>query len=116
MNKVIKNGNNIDFEVDQGTTWPVDMVMQNNDGSLIDYSGYLARMYLKRKLNGPAALQMTTSNYISLGLGFIRWNVPDEVTADLSGEYIYDLELESFDGTVQRLFQGNVTLSPEVTR
>lgn len=116
MNKVIKNGNNIDFEVDQGTTWLIDMVTQNNDGSLIDYSGYIARMYLKRKLNSEAALQMTTSDYITVGLGFIRWNVPDEITAELSGEYIYDLEMESFDGTVQRLFQGNIILSPEVTR
>lgn len=116
MNQVIKNGDNVDFKVDAGQTWRIYLTWTENDGTPIDLNGYLGRMYLKRNYNSVAALMITTSNYMTLGTGFVQWEIPKEVTTDLSGEYIYDLELESFNGESSRLFQGSVVISPEVSR
>ena len=117
MNTVIKNGNNIDFGVDCGTTWKINMNWTEDDGTPIDINGYIGRMYLKRNYNTPTAFEITTTNgRMTLGTGTISWVVTDEDTRDLSGSYIYDIELESFNGEVTRLYQGSVNMSPEVTR
>lgn len=117
MNTVIKNGENIDFSVDAGSTWMISMNWNNNDGTPIDLNGYIGRMYLKRNYNTPSAFEITTDNTrMTLGNGTIAWTVTDEDTSTLSGQYIYDIELESFLGTVTRLFQGSIKISPEVTK
>lgn len=117
MNTVIKNGDNIDFGVDAGSTWKISMTWNNNDGTPIDLNGYIGRMYLKRDYNKPISFEITTENgRMTLGTGTIAWTVTDEDTSTLSGQYIYDIELQSFLGEVTRLYQGSINISPEVTR
>jgi len=117
MNTVIKNGENIDFSVDSGSTWKISMNWTNNDGTLIDLGGYIGRMYLKRNYDKPIAFEITTTNgRMTVGMGLINWTVTDEDTANLSGSYLYDIEMQSFNGEVTRLFQGQVVFNPEVTR
>jgi len=117
MNTVIKNGDNIDFGVDSGSTWKINMTWTNNDGTPIDLGGYIGRMYLKRNYDKPTAFEITTTNgRMAVGLGFINWTVSDELTGTLSGSYLYDLEMQSYNGEVTRLFQGSVVFSPEVTK
>jgi len=117
MNQVIKNGENIDFKVDSGSTWIVNITWTDNNKVPIDLTGYIGRMYLKRNYNTPIAFQITTDNLrLTLGNGTIYWNISDELTSTLSGSYIYDLELQSYQGEVTRLFEGSVVFSPEVTK
>jgi len=118
MNKVIKNGDKIDFSVDCGSTWTVRFDYTDNDGNPIDLLGYIGRMYLKRNYNTPSAFEISTviGNMV-VANGYVTWTVTDEETSTLlSGSYIYDVELESYDGTVSRFFEGKVVFNPEVTR
>ena len=41
----------------------------------------------------------------------------DETTANIrAGRYVYDVEIEYPTGSVERIFEGIVTVSPNVTR
>ena len=117
MNSVIKNGDNVDFKVDAGSTWVVNLTWTQNDGTPIDLGGFTGRMYLKRNYNATAALMLTTENgRMTFNMGSIILSLDDETTGTLSGSYLYDIEIQSYLGEVTRLFQGTFVVSPEVTK
>lgn len=48
--------------------------------------------------------------------GVVRLTIPASVTATMSGEYLYDLEIESAGGEVTRVLEGLCSISAEITR
>lgn len=108
-----------DFVIEQGATKVLRFVWKDSNGVPVDLSGYTARMQLRKTVTNPAvAAELTTENGgILLGGvdGTVDVEFSAELTAGLSKDGVYDLELESA-GVVTRLVQGNFTLSREVTR
>jgi len=88
----------------------------------VDLTGCVARAYIREKYDSPAPLlDMTTENG-RIVLGGAAGTVDLELAADATATLPYlkrgarwDLEIEWPDGDVCRLFQGAVTISPEVT-
>ena len=109
-----------DFEIEQGANLILSFVWKDSAGSLIDLTGYTARMQIRKtKSTSATLLSITTSDYITLGgaAGTIAVDVPAATTEALdftSG--VYDLELISSGGTVYRFLEGCVELNKEVTR
>ena len=87
---------------------------------LWDFSGYTARMQVRRTIDSSTILiSLTTENgRITLGgpTGIIELNITAADTATLTSSGVYDLEIISNTGVVDRIMQGNFTLSQEVTR
>lgn len=108
--------------IEQGSNFELVITWKDEDGELIDLTGYTARMQVRREFSDSSAmLSLTTENgRITLGgvLGTITISVPASVTSTLSwqGKALYDLELVSSGGQVTRLLKGKVTLELEVTR
>ena len=77
-------------------------------------------MQVRRTIDSSTVLiSLTTENArISLGgvTGVIELNISAADTAGISSSGVYDLEIISSSGTVDRIMQGNFTLSQEVTR
>ena len=49
--------------------------------------------------------------------GTIDILIADSITADfITGDHVYDLEIESTNGTTTRLIEGRFNVTPEVTR
>ncbi|MBK7542466.1 MAG: hypothetical protein IPI57_11940 [Candidatus Competibacteraceae bacterium] len=89
----------------------------------VDLTGCAARAHVREKIDSATALlEMTTENgRIALGgaAGTVALEVSDETTAALprlKRAARWDLEIVWPDGEVTRLFQGPVTIGPEVTR
>ena len=110
----------LNFTIEQGATfnllltWEIDTVPVNLTG----YTGRLAaRVDVE---DTEVILSLTTSNGgITLGgsAGTISLDQTATQTALLpAGTYVYDLELVSTNSTVTRLVQGELLISPEVTR
>jgi hypothetical protein len=85
----------------------------------VDLTGATARMQIRAKPGAALLLELTTEN------GGLSIASPGTITRYLSATAsaalgwstgVYDLEVEYPDGTVHRYFEGNVTVSPEVTR
>lgn len=87
---------------------------------LWDFTGYTARMQVRRTVDSSTVLiSLTTENgRITLGgaTGIIELNITAADTAALTSSGVYDLEIISGTGTVDRIMQGNFDLSQEVTR
>jgi hypothetical protein len=108
-----------DFLIEQGATKTLRFIWKDSEGVPVDLTSYTARMQLRRTVSSDTVVaELTTENGgIVLGGtdGTVDVEFSAELTAGLSKDGVYDLELESA-GVVTRLVQGNFTLSREVTR
>lgn len=110
-----------DVYIEQGATFNLALVWRDNANALVNLTGYTARMQVRKRITDAVPLLdlNTTNGKITLGgtAGTIAITANAAQTAALTDKQgVYDLELVAADGTVVRLLQGDVTISPEVTR
>jgi hypothetical protein len=101
--------------VDQGATFQTIVTLTNSDGDPIDISGYTGAAQLRKSY--------TSSTFYSFGVtlgganGTITLSLSANTSANIAGgRYLYDVELTDQGGTVSRVFEGIVTVNPNITR
>lgn len=112
----------INLEIEQGATFRQKFTYSaGTPPAPVDLTGCKGRMQIRAKVQDDAVLaELTTENggveIIPLD-GEITLSI-DAVTSAALGfrTGVYDFEIEYSTGVVERLFEGKVTLSPEVTR
>lgn len=109
------------FTIYQGATFRKRLTWKAPSGILIDLTGCTARMQVRSEVESAEVLLelSTTNNRIILGgaNGTVDLDVCDEDTAAITWDSgVWDLEIAHPDGTVTRLAQGSISVSPEVTR
>ncbi len=110
----------LNFTIEQGATFNL-LLTWEIDGTPVNITNWTARLAARVDVeDSEVILSLTTSNGgITLGgaAGTISLNQTATQTALLpAGTYVYDLELVSAVGAVTRLVQGELNISPEVTR
>jgi hypothetical protein len=110
-----------DLTIRQGATWVQALRWEDSASVPVDLTGYTARMQVRPVVQSPTVIiSLTTENgRITLGgaTGNITLNLDAETTAAIEQPNgVYDLELESADGTVTALLGGRVRFPREVTR
>jgi predicted MFS family arabinose efflux permease len=110
----------LDFTIEQGATFNLLLTWKIDDVP-VNITNWTARLQARVDVEDTEViLSLTTSNGgITLGgaLGTISLDQTATQTALLpAGGYIYDLEMISGVGAVTRLVQGELNISPEVTR
>ena len=107
------------FTCDQGATFERVVEITNYDGTIVDLSNKTGRMQVRKDVEASAALiELTTENNrmtFDVGAGSITLLISAADTAALQFSGIYDLEVVSADGTVDRVLQGNFHLDENVT-
>jgi len=108
----------LDLDMYQGATWEYTLTWKLN-GAPVDLSAYSARMMARSSYAAASAvLSLTNGSGITLGgtAGTIVLAASAVTTAGVAAaQYVYDLELVS-GGTVTRLVEGYLNVSPEATR
>jgi hypothetical protein len=111
---------NYDLTIYQGASFSQSFTWKDHTGTLVNLTGYSARLMARASLEAAAFITLTNANGgIVLGgnTGVITLLLSDEQTALISQTFgIYDLELETPSGQVIRLLEGKVNMSKEVTR
>jgi hypothetical protein len=112
-----------DLIIEQGATFTRTVQWFQADGvTPVNLAGYSARMMIRPSHPSATVLVSLTSTpaaglVITDATGVVAITITDEQTAALeAGSAVYDLELESSGGQVTRLIEGDVTITPEVTR
>lgn len=87
----------------------------------INLTGWTARMQARRKVDDPVVLFNRTTENGGIVLGGTAGTVDIVMDAVKTSEFdwkngVWDLELVAPDGTVTRLAEGSISVSPEVTR
>ncbi|MGB9693459.1 MAG: hypothetical protein ACPLYF_01295 [Fervidobacterium sp.] len=113
----------IDLTIYQGSTFLKEFQWKvGSPPTPIDLTGYKAKMDIREKISSPSPIiTLSTEN----GRVILKDPTNGIFTLEISAadtshlkfkSAVYDLEFISPTGFVQRLIEGNVYLSPEVTR
>jgi hypothetical protein len=109
----------LDLSIEQGATYNLVLTWRVN-GTAVNLTNYTARLQARVDVEDTeVVLSLTTGAGITLGgaAGTITLDQSAAQTAVIpAGTYIYDLEMVAGTGTVTRLVQGELIVSPEVTR
>ena len=109
------------LNIEQGATFTRTITWKDSTGAPVNLTGYTARMQIRERVESSTALvSLTSSSGITLGgvAGTIVITITSTQTDSLPNmkKGVYDLELVSSGGVVTRLLQGEVVVSPQVTR
>lgn len=109
----------LNLTIEQGATYNLSFLYQDEDGDAINLTGMTARMQLRRQFaSDTALLTLTTENgriTITPLEGKIELYISATDTALLTGSGVYDFELVN-GLVVNRLLEGSFNICNEVTR
>lgn len=110
-----------DITIRQGATFTLDVTLEDELGQVVDLTGASARMQGRERTGASATLFSLTSGggdiTVDEAAGALAVVIDASTTAGFDFETgVYDLEVVYSDSTVDRIAQGVVTLSREVTR
>lgn len=101
--------------VDQGTTFTTSIYLTDDDGVAIDLSGYTGRSQIRKHYTSSNSVSFTVT--LTANQGIVTLDLTSTQTSALTaGRYMYDVEVVSSANVVARIIEGNVTVTPEVTR
>jgi hypothetical protein len=90
------------------------------DGVPVDYSTYSARMQVRPSSNSSTKildLSSTAGDIVLNSSGQISITASSaDMSAATPGRHVYDIEVESFGGIVDRILEGKFIVTPEVTQ
>lgn len=107
--------------IDQGSTLEVLFTLKDEAGTALNLTGYEVRMQVRTSYTATTTVLNLSTLLGTIVLvpleGKITIKASATVTAALlPKKYVYDIEIVSATGFVTRIIQGNVVVSPEVTR
>ena len=106
----------VELLIEAGANFNTVITVNESDGSVKNLSSYTARSQIRKSYYSTTAVDFTVTIDDPLN-GIIRMQMPAATTANIrAGRYVYDVEIESASGDVERIFEGIATVTPNVTR
>lgn len=101
----------------KGITFSQNVFASDGLGEPLDMTGYVARMQVRPDFGETAILDLSSpSNGIVIDEELVQVTITAAQTAALdAGNYKYDLEVESPDGTVLQLLYGSFKVKESIT-
>ena len=105
-----------DITIEQGSTFRKEITWQDSTGTAINLAGCTAKAQVREDFaTAEAALTFTVN--IAASEGKITLTSPATTTSGYALPFgVWDLVVTASNGTATRLLEGNVALSPEVSR
>ena len=108
----------IELYVDQGATFNhVINISDDLTSANVNVSGFEVRSQMRRSYYSENASANITCTISDASNGQISLSMSGDYTATIkAGRYVFDVELTSTSGSIQRLLEGIITVTPRVTR
>lgn len=123
-----------DINIDQGSTWTLQLIWKDDAGIPIDLTNYVARMQVRKDFRSSTTELDLSSPSAGITLGGVAGTIhivaTETETSAIAIDYptlflrdgkrvqsmVYDIQLESPVGVSTRILQGTAFVYPEVTR
>jgi len=104
------------LSLDQGTDFSSTISLEGATGDSYDLIGYTIRAQMRKTYTSSRSYDFV-SDITNPLTGLCRIKMGSEITSILKpGRYVYDVEVVSSDGIVFRVVEGQVDVTPRVTR
>jgi len=102
--------------VDQGSTFSAYVDVTDADGDALDITNYTVEGQIRKTYSSLNSVSFDATISNALG-GTIRLILSDTQTNSMkAGRYVYDVEITSPSGEKTRVLEGQVEVTPGVTR
>ena len=102
--------------IDQGTDYSITVDVTDSAGDILNLTDYTSSAQI-RKTYSSSTLSASFTTSISAAAGQVTLSLTDTQTNALeSGRYVYDLIITSSGGVTTRVIEGQVVMTPGVTR
>lgn len=107
-----------DLVIEKGATFRLNLRLKDAAGAYMNLTGYVGRMQVRATVTADTPLLDLAGAQITFdAAGSCQVRATATLTMELPlVKAVYDLEIESPSGEVDRLLEGKVTISPNVTR
>ena len=101
--------------VDQGANFTATIDVADANDAVFNLTGYTVAAQMRKNYTSSTATTFTASH--TGVLGKINLGLSANTTAAIEpGRYLYDVEITSSGGTITRVVEGIVTVTPGITR
>jgi hypothetical protein len=102
--------------VDQGSTFSASIDITDTENNLLNLTGYTVAGQIRKTYDSSTAVDFTGS-VSNAALGEVTISLTaTQTNALVAGRYVYDVEITSAGGTVTRVIEGQVEVTPGVTQ
>jgi len=102
--------------VDQGSTFNVEVEVTDVDGNVLVLTGYSVAGQMRKNYDSSTNTAFT-GQVSNANLGLITISLTaTQTNALVAGRYVYDVEITSNAGVVTRVLEGQLEVTPGVTR
>lgn len=107
----------VELTIDAGADFSTVITVGDSNGNGKNLVSYTARSQLRKSYYSLTAVDFTVV-IVEPENGIIRMDLSAAATANIrAGRYVYDVEIENLEtGSISRIFEGIVTVLPNVTR
>ena len=104
--------------IDQGSTFSADIDVTDRDGAVINLNNYTTAGQIRKNYNSSTAVDFNaTIPVATASQGVVRIELTSTQTGAMkAGRYLYDVEITSSDNQVTRIVEGQVEITPQVTK
>ena len=107
----------LNMTIEQGTTWSKGLELNRPDGSALDLTDHSFRGQMRATFGSADPAATFTCGIVEAAAGTVSIALDENTTTGITaGTYVYDIEMVNPDGTVIRLMEGKIQVTPEVTR
>ena len=104
------------FTIEQGTTFSRVLTLQEN-GSAMNLTGYSVASQMRSTHDSSSIVATFSGSVTNASSGQLTLSLTNSQTSAIEEAiYVYDVEITSGAGSVTRILEGNITVTPEVTR
>ena len=102
--------------VDQGSTFNVEVEVTDVDGNVLVLTGYSVAGQMRKNYDS-STFTAFTGQVSNANLGLVTISLTaTQTNALVAGRYVYDVEITSAAGVVTRVLEGQLEVTPGVTR
>ena len=106
----------VELTLEKGATFSSQITVKDDQGIEQNLTGYTARSQMRKSYYATSKYDFTVVVSAPV-IGLITMSMTAANTSNITpGRYVYDVEIENNSGDVTRIFEGIVTVLPNVTR
>lgn len=101
--------------IDQGTTYSTSLNLTDDDGNVVDLTGYTANAQIRKTYSSTNSISFSVTT--DAATGTLTISLSANQTANMTpGRFVYDVFLTNPSNVVSRIVEGIITLTPRVTK
>ena len=106
-----------ELDLDQGTDFTFDVDLTNKDGAVVNCSGFSFASTIRKSWYSAKPTANLTVTILDAANGNVTFGLTAAQTANIKpGRYLFDVKQTDNVGQKSRLFEGILTVNPQVTK